>query len=194
MEPPVLEGERIALFPPDVRFAEDVYKYSKDPEFCRYIDAAPPDSLADSTTFLENLEGDNRTGRRNYWMIRLKDTGRVIGTIGLIFDDNDKLSPLQMGYGIGRDWWGSGLFQEAVALVASYAFDVLARSRIDVLTRKENIKSVKGIEKAGFRHEQVLEGFYRGSRPDDAVLLSMHTNTAGEVKIPGCPDPALAKG
>ena len=193
MRLPVLKGQRIALFPPDVRFAEDVYEYSKDPEFCRYIAAPPPASPTDSAAFLESLEGDNRAGRRNYWVIRLEDTGRAIGTIGLIFREDDEIAPLQMGYGIGRDWWGSGLFQEAVALVASYAFDVLTRPRIDVITRKGNIKSVKGIKKAGFQRVQVLEGFYRGSRPDDAILLSIHSHTAGEAKNPVRPAPAREK-
>ena len=69
----------------------------------------------------------------------------------------------------------AGLFAEAAQAVVDHGFDKLGLHRIQALTRAANVRSIKGIEKIGFRQEAVLSEFYQeqGGERSSAALLAL---------------------
>lgn len=80
-----------------------------------------------------------------------------VGGVGLDLRNDIHRCSAEVGYWIGRAWWGRGFATEAVRRIAEYAFDTF-----DFLTRLEahvfvsNPASARVLEKAGFEREARL--------------------------------------
>jgi ribosomal-protein-alanine N-acetyltransferase len=59
----------------------------------------------------------------------------------------------QIGYWIDERFAGRGIVPASVALAVDYCFDALALHRIEIAIRPENEKSLRVVEKLGFRPE-----------------------------------------
>lgn len=79
---PTLETERLILRKLKISDDKDIFEYAKDPEVSRYVTWEPHKSIEDARAFINwNLERYNK-GEIGEWAIELKETGRVIGSIG----------------------------------------------------------------------------------------------------------------
>ena len=162
----------ISLVRPDQVFAPDVLDYSRDPEFFYYLESSPMLDENEALDFIDGMISDNQSGKRDYWCVRDDESGKIIGTIGFIFYYNHAQGVADMGYGISRDYWGTGAFQEAGRKLLDYGFDELSLCRIQVTTVADNLPSIKGVEKLGFKKETVLHDFCATNKGrKDGVLL-----------------------
>lgn len=59
----------------------------------------------------------------------------------------------QIGYWVDQQWAGRGLIPTAVALATDYCFSTLRLHRIEIAIRPENVKSLRVVNKLGFRPE-----------------------------------------
>ena len=100
--PVQLETQRLLLVPPNEDAAKDVFSYSSDPMFCRYVDTEPPQSPQQSLAYIRQLIKDNTSHKRCYWMIHLKESHKVIGTMGFIFSYPQRHHVLEFGYCLSR--------------------------------------------------------------------------------------------
>ena len=62
------------------------------------------------------------------YALELKQTGRVIGSLGLhAVNNGEEYNPQrELGYVLSRDHWGKGLMSEAAARAVRYAFEEMA--------------------------------------------------------------------
>ena len=67
----------------------------------------------------------------------------------------------QIGYWIGQRYAGQGFMPEALRLVANHAFDTLKLHRVEAACIPENVRSVRVLEKAGFKREGLLRSYLR---------------------------------
>ena len=88
--------------------------------------------------------------------IELKESGKVIGSIGLHNSwaneesEYKALKVKEIGYVLSKDYWGQGFMPEAAAALIDYCFNVL---NLDMLTCghfESNRQSKRVIEKSGF--------------------------------------------
>lgn len=96
------------------------------------------------------------SGRKTFAM-ELKETGRVIGSIGVEprHEDSglpDELQGREIGYAMSRDHWGMGLMPEAVKAVMDYCFRVLDYDYLTCGHFDHNDRSRRVVEKCGFRY------------------------------------------
>ncbi len=169
-----METDRLRLVSPDIRYAQDVYEYSKDSEFCRFIDAPPASGPQESVKFLKSLIQEANIKKRFYWLIIEKKLEKAIGSLGFIFSAPLHHRVFDFGYGLGKDYWGKGLFQEASNAALSYGFNSLNAQRIQIYTREDNTASIKSVQKLGFKKEAVLENFYQTNEGRvNSVLLRL---------------------
>jgi RimJ/RimL family protein N-acetyltransferase/spore coat polysaccharide biosynthesis protein SpsF (cytidylyltransferase family) len=172
---PELRGERVDLVALDPGAIDDLHEYSVMPEFYRGLEFAPFTSRADTVAYFEKLKrrSDGVTG--HYWMIRLKEPGRTIGTFGFLDVDRRKGSA-EIGYGLSPRYWGQGLFAEALGLVLGWAFGAGGFHRVWAKTQADNASSIDALEAAGFRREGLLRDFYLSEvdgQRHSAVVLSL---------------------
>jgi ribosomal-protein-alanine N-acetyltransferase len=170
-----LHGRRIDLIALDRAAIDDIHAYSIIPEFYRYFEFPPFTSREETEKYFGKLCGRSNGITGHYWMIRLRETGQVIGTFGVLGIDRRKGSG-EIGYGLSPAQWGNGLFSETLALFLEWAFGPGQFHRIWAKTQADNVPSINALAKMGFQREGTMRDFYlsqQDNRRHDAVLLSI---------------------
>jgi RimJ/RimL family protein N-acetyltransferase len=85
------------------------------------------------------------------WAMVLKGSGELVGDCGLIRQDLNGTSEIEIGYHVRRDLWGRGLATEAARACRDYGFANLPVDRLISLIRPENLPSRRVAEKNGMR-------------------------------------------
>jgi [ribosomal protein S5]-alanine N-acetyltransferase len=169
-----LMGERIQLVKVNMSGLDDVHEYSTNPEFFTYFEYGVYTSKNQTRQFLKKIIG-SESKNFHCWFIRLKNK-KIIGTFTLR-DINFERYSCEITYGISPKYWGSGYFHEALTLVINYIFNKLNFHRISAKVHIKNTKSIKGLEKNGFKQEGIMREFLcdKNGKMDDVVILSMLT-------------------
>jgi ribosomal-protein-alanine N-acetyltransferase len=88
-------------------------------------------------------------------------TGRLAGGITLGNIRYGVSQSAQVGYWIGEPFAGKGYMPEALRLLCRYGFGTLGLHRIEAACIPDNHRSVRVLEKAGFRREGLLRSYLR---------------------------------
>ena len=112
----VLEGERVRLRQPRADDAGAMFAgMASDPSVTRYLSWAPHLTVTETRRVI--LEEFN-SGADPTWLVERADDGAFVGTCGWRW-----LEPhaVDLGYCLGRNWWGQGLATEAATLMVAAA-------------------------------------------------------------------------
>jgi [ribosomal protein S5]-alanine N-acetyltransferase len=109
-------------------------------------------------------------GRAVNFAIRLRPTGTLIGSVGLRDIDPEHLQA-ELGFWIGRDWWGNGYAREAASAVIGFGFNSLGLNRISAHHMARNPAAGRVLQAAGMQREGLLRQRVRkwGSYEDVVV-------------------------
>jgi ribosomal-protein-alanine N-acetyltransferase len=92
------------------------------------------------------------------WAVDLKESGTLIGWCGLQFlQETDEI---EVGYLLGRPYWGNGYATEAALASLHFAFETVGLRSVIAIVHPENIASQRVIEKLGM--DFVDENHYFG--------------------------------
>src|SRR5579884_2069596 len=136
-----------------------VHAFRSDPEVARYSEPLL-ENVERTATWLDEVMFHNRQRPRSAYnlAISLKDTGQVIGWIGI--GDSERYpskGELSFGYTLNRAQWGKGYATEAASAVVDFGFSALGGTRVSAWCWEENVASARVLEKAGLRFVQRLE-------------------------------------
>ncbi len=96
-------------------------------------------------------------GQESVFGIVLKETGVMIGSVGLIDDPLSENDSVRMiGYALGEEFWGKGFMTEAAKGVVAFGFETMHLDLISATCYPFNIQSKRVLEKLGFRYEGTL--------------------------------------
>ena len=96
-----------------------------------------------------------RMGEPASLAIELRETGRVVGTIGFVWID-DEHNCAEIGYSLAQEYWGRGLMTEALRAMLEFAFVRLHLNRVEAMFDVRNRASGRVMEKCGMRREGLL--------------------------------------
>ena len=146
----MLKTPRLILRPWDVRDAEDLYYFAKDPDIGYAAGWPPHTSVEDSREVIATVLSQPET-----YAVCQAETGRPIGSVGLktgsSTDMTDRDDECELGYWIGKPFWGQGLIPEAVGELLRHAFEDLKMQCVWCGYYDGNEKSRRVQEKLGFR-------------------------------------------
>ncbi|TFB14251.1 N-acetyltransferase [Filobacillus milosensis] len=130
--------------------AEDYFQYRSQPEIYQF-QSFHPTSINDVRKFiLSNCVEFNRTNTWYQVAVCLKDSGILIGDIGIHFVDDDQI---EIGYTIAPTEQQKGYATESLRAMISYLFKNLKKHRITASVDPNNINSIKLLNKLGMRKE-----------------------------------------
>ena len=129
-----------------------------DSEVTRYLRFQPHKDIEETREIIQIWLEDYKKENTYLWGICLRN-GELIGTIGMFINETDLKADI--GYCIGRNWWGKGYVSEALKAVIDYMFTNTDIERIEAYHAAENPASGKVMEKAGMAHEGFAKHKYR---------------------------------
>lgn len=152
---PTIETNRLSLRSISAEDVDNFYDIYSNPEVMRYWSTPPlPNRDAASKLISEIQEG---FGRRELlkWGIALRADDSLIGSVTLFHPDFTHRR-VEIGYALGRPYWGQGYMQETLKAVLAYAFETLNFHRIEADVDPRNAASVRTLERLGFQREGYL--------------------------------------
>lgn len=153
---------RLILHPFTQTDAADVYDYAKDPRVGPNAGWPAHRSAEESREIICTV-----FARPGVFAMELRDTGRVVGSVGFVGLHPAGMQPGcpddEIGYALSPACWGRGLMPEAVEAVLRLGFEEWNLRRIWCGHYAGNWRSCRVIRKCGFR--------YQFSTVDDMALL-----------------------
>jgi len=164
------DGKRVSIRPLKYSDAPEIYENVRDKEIVRWTVSIPHPYPKDGAVKFIRKARYNITKKKSYpFGLVLKETGRVTGVIELMAIDW-KNKNAELGYWLGRKYWGKGLMTEAARLILEFGFRGLKLHRIYATLFEENTGSARILEKSGFKLEgRMREGRYRYGRWHDTL-------------------------
>lgn len=152
----ILETKRLILRPWREEDAENLYKYASDPDVGLPAGWPAHTSVEDSREIIKTVLSKPEV----YAVCQKDDT--PIGSMGLrpggVTDMTDRDDECELGYWIGKPFWGQGLIPEAAAELLRYAFENLGMRAVWCGYYDGNVKSRRVQEKLGFVYHHTTEG------------------------------------
>ena len=146
-----LETERLILRPWREDDAEELYKYASDPDVGPAAGWPVHTSVENSREIISSVLSAEGT-----YALVLRETGLPVGSIGIMHDKNVPTgeNEAEIGYWIGKPFWGRGLVPEAVEAALHCCFEELGCERVWCAFYEGNEKSRRVQEKCGFVFER----------------------------------------
>ena len=153
MRTPILETERLILRPFKQADALEVFEgWESDPDVAGYMFWKSHNDIEKTKEWLTFEIGQIEKEDWYRFAIVLKETEELIGT-GLIYYE-EEVSGWEIGYNLGKKFWGKGYATEAMKAILSFAKEELCLTEIVGRYAKENPGSGKVMQKLGFRYEK----------------------------------------
>lgn len=153
---PLIETDRIRLRELEKDDATELFNYYQNNNVHQYLDWNGPETLEQSDKVIKIWN----QGYKDGWIIRFaiaeKITDKIIGTIFLSEFEGKRA---EIGYELSENYWRNGIMSEAVNEVLSFGFDQLGLVRIQAFICKENMNSMKLLEKFKFVEEGLLRQY-----------------------------------
>ncbi|MCL4878336.1 MAG: GNAT family N-acetyltransferase [Anaerolineae bacterium] len=151
--PPIIETDYLTLrqFVPED--ADTYYtQILSDPEVMKTLSTRQPVPYEMLPSIMER--------RLTYWekhgfglfAVTIKENGILIGHCGLLkMEDIDEI---EVGYALGKAYWGFGLATEAAKAALRFGFEELQLNRIVAVAFQDNAASLRVMEKIGLKFEK----------------------------------------
>ena len=170
---PTMLTRRLILRPVRMSDAQDLYEYSRDPEVARHVLWDAHRSIHQTRAYIRYLLRQYRSCAPGTFVIALRETGKVIGTIGFMWVQTENRSA-EVGYSLSRAYWNRGIMTEALQAVLKFGFDSLSLNRIEAQHESDNPASGRVMEKTGMRHEgRLRQRVYNKGRYADVELYAI---------------------
>jgi [ribosomal protein S5]-alanine N-acetyltransferase len=164
---PDFTTERLVLRELSLNDTDFVYKHFSDLDVCKYLlDEEPLSQVSEAEDIINwylSPEGKNH----NRWGIEIKVDSTLIGTCGFhCWDKKNNIA--EIGYDLRSKYWGRGYMSEAMQVALKNGFENMRLNRIQAFTYIENEKSIRLLERFGFKNEGIIRDkhYFRGQYYD----------------------------
>lgn len=145
----ILQTERLTLRRWEESDAESLFEYAKDPDVGPIAGWPPHKSVEESLSVIKDVFN----GAECYAICE-KGSNKAIGAIELKLnghtDMTERDDECELGYWLGKPFWGRGYMPEAVRELLRHGFEELGMTTIWCGYYDENHKSKRVQEKVGF--------------------------------------------
>lgn len=160
------ESERLYMRRFEDEDLEELYDICRQPEVGPNCGWKPHENISETKKYIEQCM---HSREKIVFAIEDRRTEKLLGGIGIMKDakrDDDNI--LEIGYNLGKEYWGQGYMTEAVKALLKFCFRKLGVPMITVYHFPENDRSRRVIEKCGFKREGTIRAGYKRF---DGVLM-----------------------
>ncbi len=164
---------RLILRPPQASDADALFAMHSDPEVMRYFSEPP---WQDPARAVQQIADDAAAfGKEEFFRfaITLQATGEYLGSCTL-FAVHRQNRRAEIGYALGRPYWGQGYMHEALTALLEYAFVERDLNRLEADIDPQNAGSANALLRLGFKQEGYLaERWIVGGQVSDSALYGL---------------------
>jgi RimJ/RimL family protein N-acetyltransferase len=180
----VIPGQRINLRTLREADALPIYENIRDNEVTKYLREIPsPYMLRDAYDFIKTSQVLLQRGLEFDFAIEYADPTlgqSVAGIIALAKIGNHGLKKektAEVGYWVGRKYWGNRIATDALSLITEYGFEELGLGAVYACVMRENLTSIHLLEKCGFSFDKELPKNTKknGNWIDELRFVKRHT-------------------
>lgn len=181
-----LRTDRLILRRWEERDAENLYQYASDPDVGPAAGWPPHQSVDESRCVIKHV----LCGAEAY-AVCLKSDNQAIGAIELKLnghtDMTEREDECELGYWIGKPFWGQGLIPEAARELLRHAFEDIGMKKVWCGYYEGNDKSKRVQEKIGFQYQwttkEVDVPLMNEKRTGHVNLMTKEQWAAGNVRV-----------
>ncbi len=165
-----LKTDRLYLRAVSIDDKESIFEYRSDAETNKYQGWIPR-NIEDVEHFIGSISAEINVPETWFQFVIIEcETDTLIGDIGVHFIDTDNRQ-VELGCTLRKNRQGNGFAAEALERVIDYLFSDLKKHRIVTSIDPGNAKSIKLVERLGFRKEAHFIGslLINGKWVDDVV-------------------------
>lgn len=153
MNTPVLETDRLILRPFRKEDATAVFEcWESDPEVAKYMFWTSHNDINKTRAWLEFEIGQIKKNDWYRFALVLKESNELIGTALIYYEE--EVECWEIGYNLGKMYWGKGYTTEAMKRVIEFAKEELDIMELVGRYAKENPASGNVMKKLGFQYEK----------------------------------------
>ena len=155
---PTIETERLSLRPFREADVSALFELSQDPDVVRYVGDRRVPTLQESWRAVAGWIGHWAMRGYGQWAIEERSSGRFVGRAGII--NPAEWPGAEVGYLLGRPWWGLGYATEAASGAMSWGFEQVGFDELISLIDPANHRSIAVATRLGesLRSETTLLG------------------------------------
>jgi 8-oxo-dGTP diphosphatase len=145
----ILETERLRLRPFRMSEAERLCTLINDWDVVKWLNHKIPFPYgrADAEAWIAHVRNQHGGATPHTFGLALRGGDALIGCVGI---DEVTGRIAQVGYWIGKPYWGHGFAAEAASAIGDYAFTKLDLSCLHAGVARGNLRSARALAKAGF--------------------------------------------
>lgn len=158
-----------------------------DDEVNRYLPYETWTIPEDGHAWFEGMMALQAGGGAVQLVIVLRESALVIGTC-VLFEFDMPSARGEIGYVLGRRYWGSGYMAEALEALVTFAFEKIHFRRLEATIDPRNIASARLLEQHGFvsegtrRQRTLMKGCLVDSKLYGCLAADWHAFRAGSGK------------
>jgi RimJ/RimL family protein N-acetyltransferase len=126
---------------------DDYVAICDDPEVMRYLGEGKPLSRAEAWRQMALLLGHWQLRGYRMWAVEEPNSHKLIGRIGCFQPEG--WPGLEIGWTLGRPYWGQGYATEGGRAALGYAFRTLNQGHVISLIQPGNLASIRVAERLG---------------------------------------------
>jgi RimJ/RimL family protein N-acetyltransferase len=161
------------LRPLEAEDAAAIHLMMSDAEVMAFWDSEVIDDPALTLDIVERHLDEAGRDEARYWTLQLAADGRFLGLCDLSEIDR-RHSRADVGFMVARRYWGGGYTFEAMHAVIGHAAQGLRLKRLQARTHLGNVRSMRLLDRLGFKREGLLRGYVeRDGERRDCVLFGL---------------------
>lgn len=173
LKPLPIETDRFIVRLVEAADLPALMRVNGDSEVTRFLPYEAWQTLADAEAWYERMNNLQLGGQTLQFVIVAKQTAVAIGTC-LIFRLEEESARAELGYVLGRSYWGSGAMQEVLRALIRCAFRDLWLRRLEAEVDPRNIASHKLLINLGFTQEGLLrQRWFTKGEPTDVNIYGL---------------------
>lgn len=146
---PELKTERLLLRKLKEKDMEQIIYLRSDAEVNKFVKRPKTRNKEEAIAFIEKISLEFLSGKSIYWVITEGGNDKMLGSICLWnFSEDGKTA--ELGYDLSPEFQGLGFMDEALKKVLNFAFDEMKFKKLEAYTQKNNIPSLRLLERNGF--------------------------------------------
>ncbi len=151
-----LETDRLILRQFKIEDAENVFNnWASDDEVTKYLTWPTHSSVEMSRSYMEFCINGYNEKNVYQWGMEMKNSHELIGNISVV-KIIDEIDSVELGWVIGRKWWGNGYTAEAAERLLEFFFTEVSVNRICAGHDIDNPNSGRVMQKIGMKYEGTL--------------------------------------